>query len=396
MSDDTIAAVRSDATIRRAQPPPARAWTVLRPSRVEVLRVVRWGATALWALLFVRQCYADGLPFDRDRLLLWITPGVAVASIGRRALWTVVADWLPFALVLVAYDYLRGVSDTLGMPTWWTPQITVDKWLFLGTEPTVWLQEHLKFAGARWWDIPVCLCYISFFFLPYFAAGVLWLRSRSDFRRWAARFVTLSFLGFVFFALVPTAPPWAAARCTAAQVATHPNNPPCLYADPAFVPHGGLLGAAAHPRPGAMPYIERISGRGWSALHLSAARSLLNAGQDIVDQVAAVPSLHAGGTMLFAIFMWRRVRKLTKIVLAAYVTFMGFTLVYTGEHYLLDILAGWLAAAAVCVLFDRVERRRTGRQAADTLGAPSPESPEPTASRMENLCPPTATTPSST
>jgi hypothetical protein len=148
-------------------------------------------------------------------------------------------------------------------------------------------------------------------------------------------------------------------------------------------------------RPGANPYIERISGRGWSALHLSSAKSLLDKGQATVDLVAAVPSLHAGGTMLFAIFMWRRVRKWWKPLLVGYVGFMSFTLIYSAEHYMADILAGWLAAALVCWFFAWYERRRASRTSADTLDAASPESPEPTASRMENLCPPIETTPSS-
>jgi hypothetical protein len=55
-------------------------------------------------------------------------------------------------------------------------------------------------------------------------AGVMWLRSRNNFYRWSLRFVALSFLAFVFFALTPSGPSWAAARCTAAQVANHPNS----------------------------------------------------------------------------------------------------------------------------------------------------------------------------
>jgi hypothetical protein len=61
-----------------------------------------------------------------------------------------------------------------------------------------------------------------------------------------------------------------------------------------FDADGGLLGPVAHPRAGALPYLERLSGRGWPKMHLGIAQSLLDKGQDTVDQVAAVPSLHAG------------------------------------------------------------------------------------------------------
>jgi membrane-associated phospholipid phosphatase len=37
--------------------------------------------------------------------------------------------------------------------------------------------------------------------------------------------------------------------------------------------------------------------------------------------------------------------------------FMGFTVVYTGDHYVADVLAGWALAGLVTWLGARVERR---------------------------------------
>lgn len=357
----------------------------------QMLLGMRWGAVAVWIGAFAYECATQGIPFDREGLLLWLACLAGAASIGYHPVWLVwvVLDWLPFALVLIAYDYLRGLSDTLGMPTWWTPQIQLDRWMFFGAEPTVWLQAHLRYPDVRWWDIGVCLCYVSFFLLPYVTAGVLWLRRRQLFHQWAARFVALSFLGFALFALIPAAPPWAASRCVASQVADHPNNPMCMYADPRFVPHGGLLGPMTDVRPGANPWVERISTRGWYELHLSAAKSLVDKGQGVVDQVAAVPSLHLGGTMLFVLFVWKRVKKWVRPLLAAYPVAMTFSLVYSGEHFLTDCVLGALLAWGVHALFARYERRRMGAAPVDTLEAP----PEP---MLEQACPSERTTLSST
>jgi membrane-associated phospholipid phosphatase len=55
--------------------------------------------------------------------------------------------------------------------------------------------------------------------------------------------------------------------------------------------------------------------------------------------------------------MWRRVRWGWRPVLAAYPLLMTFTVVYTGEHYVIDVLAGWLAAVLVTLLAVFVERR---------------------------------------
>jgi membrane-associated phospholipid phosphatase len=359
-----------------------------------VLRWTRWVAVTGWVTALWIQVRTAGIPFDREAQIIWLAVGLAAASLGRRAPWSVVIDWLPFGLVLIAYDFARGASDSLGMPTWWSPQITVDKALFGGRVPTVWLQERLKYPehDIRWWDVVTCLAYISFFFLPYVTAAVFWLRSRAEFRRWAARFVSLSFLGFGLFALIPAAPPWAAAKCSSAAVADHPADPACLHYVTSAGINGGMLGKMTETRPGAAPFIERLSYRGWSDLHISAARSLLIKGQGVVDPVAAVPSLHAAGTMLFAMFLWRRSRVWWKAVLVAYNLVMAFALVYAGEHYVADILAGWLVAALVSWAFAWYEQRRNRRARADRLTIPAL-----TARRMESLeCPPTATTPSST
>lgn len=367
-----------------------------------LLRRVRFAALFVFAVVLVADWYAEGIPFDREGLLLWIGVGLAVSCIGRPPVWLlwVVLDFVPFAAVLVVYDYLRGWADSLGMPTWWTPQLDGDRALGLGHEPTVWLQEHLKashydfvghrWVGVQWYDVLVCACYYSFFFLPYVMAGVMWLRSRTDFYRWSLRFVSLSFFGFTLFALIPSAPPWAAAACTGAQVSNHPYAPSCMARQGALV-QGNLLGTIAHPHAGASAAVERIITRGFSSLHLDVATDLLEKGRLSSDAVAAVPSLHLGGTMLFVLFMWPRLRRAWRPLLVAYPLLMTFSLVYTAEHYLTDCIAGALAAWLVHALANRIERRRAGSRRPDTLRVP----PEPT---QESQCPPThpVTTPSST
>jgi hypothetical protein len=42
---------------------------------------------------------------------------------------------------------------------------------------------------------------------------------------------------------------------------------------------------------------------------------------------------------------------------------MGFTLVYSGEHYVVDVLAGWLYVVMVCVIARWWENREAARPA---------------------------------
>ena len=61
--------------------------------------------------------------------------------------------------------------------------------------------------------------------------------------------------------------------------------------------------------------------------------------------------------MLLALFMWPRVKALGKTLFMAYPLAMAFALVFTAEHYVIDILLGWALAASVIAVCRWVDRR---------------------------------------
>ncbi len=347
-----MATIDEDQSIVVAAPPePGR--------RAQRLRYLRYGAVTVWAVVIAWRTAADGFAFNRELVLVYISTGLMAASIGQgRRMLHVIRDWLPFALLLIAYDLSRGAADLLGRPTLWHWQADVDRWLFFGTMPTVWLQERLKLPEPPLWEVVISSVYMSFFVLPYVIAGVLWLRNRDEWKRFVQLFVGLNIAGLVIYALVPAAPPWAAARCTAADVADGPSGPACMFRSAREAPDGGVLGAMASVRDGANDWVERIVGRGWRALDLNTASALLDQGQASVNLVAAIPSLHAGMSAALAAFLWNRLSRRWRPVLVAYPLVMAFTLVYTAEHYVIDILLGWALAAAVVCAGHAYERRR--------------------------------------
>ncbi|BBZ06441.1 phosphatidic acid phosphatase [Mycolicibacterium doricum] len=320
------------------------------------LTLVRWAAIALWAVVVVYRTATDGFAFNRELVLLYIATGLMAASIGRgRRMLFVIRDWLPFALVLLAYDLSRGAATLIGRPTLWHWQADADRWLFFGAMPTVWLQERLKQPTPPWWEIGISSVYMSFFVLPYAIAGVLWLRNREEWKAFVRLFVGLNVAALMVYALFPAAPPWAAARCSAADVEGGPSGPRCMFRSARGVPDGGVLGSMQFSQDGANQWIERIVGRGWGKLNLHSATALLDAGQASVNLVAAIPSLHAGMTAAMAAFLWHRVHRGWRPVLVAYVLVMAFTLVYTAEHYVVDILLGWAFAAVAVFAVNRYE-----------------------------------------
>ena len=63
------------------------------------------------------------------------------------------------------------------------------------------------------------------------------------------------------------------------------------------------------------------------------------------NNVAAMPSLHAAYALLVVLFLWRLSPWWVRPLLALYPPAMAFSLVYGGEHYIVDCVAGWAYAA---------------------------------------------------
>ncbi|MGH9188271.1 MAG: phosphatase PAP2 family protein [Acidimicrobiales bacterium] len=282
-------------------------------------------ALGLYGLGFVAACLTWGVPLDRELVIGWVCGARACASIGRswRAIARLALDWAPFAAVLVLYDYTRGAADTLGMPVHVQELVDAERWLFGGEIPTIWLQERLVDIGqVHWWDVVFTLTYCSYFIVPFVVAGVLWARDRPSFLAYKARYLTLTFAGLATYILYPAAPPWLAARDK--------------------LLHGRVF---------------RTAGRGWSVIGLDVARRVLERGQATTNLVAAVPSLHAGVTALVSLFLWRRVNRGWRPLLAAYPLLMGLTLVATGEHYVVDVVLGYGYAVIVMAAWSFISRR---------------------------------------
>jgi len=268
----------------------------------------------------------DGIPLEREQVLAWVLGLVIVVSIaqghGPITLARAVRDWLILAVLFLAYDYSRGAADWFGMPLQVELPIVIDRAMFPGDIPTVELQERLgPFEGRRWWEAVVAVTYLTHFVVPYLITAVLWVRDRADWRAWLARFATTTAIGLAGYILVPTMPPWLASR-------------------------EGHLGP-----------IDRMSTRGWRIIDLDIAERLLDKGQASVNLVAAFPSLHAAFPALVAAYFWARSGPLGRILLVAYPLLMAFTLVISGEHYMVDVLAGWAVVAVTMALWRRLDRR---------------------------------------
>ncbi len=295
-------------------------------------RRVRLAAYAVYLVVLGRNVSVDGVPTGTLSLAILIVVVLLLSGIGRgwRRAAQVVLDWLPFTAVLLLYDRTRGVADSLGIALHEQDIVRAERWLFGGTEPSLWLQQHLyNPAHVYWYDALCTLTYTSHFLATPILAAVLWLRDRAAWLRYISRVVVLSAAGLVTYCLFPEAPPWLAAR------------------------------------DGFSPPVARLSARGWTWFHLGDVKHTLAAAQSGgSNAVAAMPSLHVAFATLVALTVASRMRSRRRVLLALYPVAMGFALVYCGEHYVLDLIAGVAYALAVHLALNRWEARRTGRRAA--------------------------------
>ncbi|HEX5147389.1 MAG TPA: phosphatase PAP2 family protein [Conexibacter sp.] len=282
----------------------------------------------MWAGGSVAVVVAFGLPYTRDWVFAWAVLGALAVSFGDLGGWFrgVLVDWLPFFLVMTAYDLARGGADGWLAPTHYLPQADADRWLFGGDVPSAWLQQQLHVTGrVQWFEVLAFLVYVSHFFVTPLLAAALWVRDRWRFRRFAASLALLTLMGCVTFVAFPAAPPWLASE-------------------------HGLVAPTA-----------RLIPQLWTWLGIGAADSFVDAGYRYANEVAAVPSLHAAVSLLVALSVWPR-RTWARALVAAYPLAMAFAVVYTGEHYVTDVLLGWIYAVAAFAAVRWVAARLASRR----------------------------------
>jgi hypothetical protein len=290
----------------------------------------------IYAVGYVAWFAINGIIIDRISVLWSFAIFLGVASVGKpwREWRQTAIDLGLFVLMWLAYDESRGLADGLGMPVQVESVRDIDRFLLFGNDGPVVLQERfLSPAGTvRWYDIIGSCVYYSHFIVPPLVLGILWWRNRDEWVRYMRRFATVIFMACTMFVLLPTAPPWMAAGGS--------NKPEFQY--------------------DALPPLRRPTGNGWRHLGLDSFVEAWDTGRDWANEVAAMPSLHSAYALFVVVFFWSKIRPAwLRPVLLAYPLVMAVALMYFGEHYLADALAGWAIVGVAFLVWNRIEARWT-------------------------------------
>ncbi|CAB4701932.1 MAG: phosphatase PAP2 family protein [Actinobacteria bacterium] len=310
--------------------PTSGAAALVSPVRPETRPRARLAAMAAYAVLLGAWSWWVGIPNDTVGVALWLWLATIAWDVDapREHHLLFLRDWSKPIGLLIVYWLLRGLADEVGVPVHVRAPIRFDEWLaglFGGTAtPTEILQR--SWCGVpcgydvapRWYDVVLTTTYASHFLVSLTLAAVLWVRHRPEWVRWMRRFVAINFAGLTIYWIYPMAPPWMASR-------------------------DGYLGA-----------VVRTTGRGWSEIDLHRQTMVLHG---MGNKVAAMPSLHAGIAFLVAFYLITRLRSPARWLLLAYPVVMSTALVYYGEHYVVDALAGAVVALLVMLGCGAWERR---------------------------------------
>jgi membrane-associated phospholipid phosphatase len=248
--------------------------------------------------------------------------GALYAALGAGARY-----WAIYVSAFFLFAQLRAHADEMGMAVYYTYPVAAEKTIFLGTVPTLWLQGEF-YTPFRLGVLETLTIgtYISYFFVPHLAALALWQWDRDRFHRYLAAFIVTLYTGLAVSFILPTAPPWLAGE-TGHLPTVHQIIPEIID----------------HLSPGTYQQGQSAAG---------------------TNLVAAMPSLHAAVPWLLALVCWRY-RWYFRWAAAGYALAMTFTIVYLGEHYFVDAVAGFVVAAlawaAVCNVSRMWDARRLSR-----------------------------------
>ena len=249
-----------------------------------------------------------GISVSPDYLLFLLIP---VALLSGRFLGFL-RDWVPFVVIFLGWEAMRGIA----VKTNFTPHVSdlanIETTLFGEHVPTAVLQQALNVGTlGRVLSYAATVVYFCHFVFPLAVGMVLWLVDRVQFVRFTTALMGMALVAFVFFLLVPTAPPWYAEQ------------------------HGVISG------------FQKIIG---TTLPSSVSPYYQNLNP---NPVAAFPSLHAAFPFLGFLAL-RPVYPRAAWFAFAWCVLVWFSVVFLGEHYVVDVIGGVVLASLSWLVMMRV------------------------------------------
>ena len=274
------------------------------------------GSVAYLALIFGVMLWR-GIDIEPE----WVVLALLVIAVALGRARSFIADWGPFLILFFAYEAMRGFASKTGFAP--HDLSGLERFVFGGAIPTISLQQAFykpEVVSAQ--DVIAMFFYFMHFPLPIVVGFIFWLRSREHYRRFIAALLVMAFLSFITYLFFPSIPPWYQFQKDD-QVHKIINET-----------------------------VDKLWGNNY---FVSPLYTHLNP-----NQFAAFPSLHAAFPALAAVYAWSRYRAVS-FVLIGWTLAVLASIVYLGEHYVVDALDGFLYVAAAALIVETINRWRAKR-----------------------------------
>jgi hypothetical protein len=271
-------------------------------------RLLLVGSILYLALIFGVMLW-QGISIEPE----WVALALLVIAIALGRGRSFITDWTPFLLLFFAYEAMRGFASNHFAPH---DLSGMERWVFAGTIPTLTLQHafyHPGVVGLQ--DVIGMFFYFMHFVLPIVIGFVFWVTSREYYWRFIAALLLMCFLAFVTYLFWPSAPPW-------------------------YQLHE------------VVKINDQTVHRLWGFTAVSPIYHSFNP-----NSFAAFPSLHAAFPMLATVYAWQRYRLLA-VGLALWSVAVLVSIVYLGEHYVVDALVSIVYVAVATIIVETLSRRR--------------------------------------
>ena len=213
-----------------------------------------------------------------------------------------------FIIYWIIFDYMKAFPNYLYNDVHIESLYQAEKSLFgiqwngVVVTPNEYLAQH----SATFADVLAGIFYLCWVPVPLTFAAVLFFKNRRAFFQFSLTFFLVNMIGFVGYYCYPAAPPWYVAQ------------------------HGFAFNAAT---PGNTAGLARFD----NFFNISFFANMYAKSSNVF---AAMPSMHASFLMIVLFFGLKYKMKAWNILFATIMVGIWVSAVYTGHHYILDVLGG--------------------------------------------------------
>jgi len=229
-----------------------------------------------------------------------------------------------FIVYWIIYDSMRILPNYEVSPVRIQEPYLLEKSLFgISINDLIYTpNEYFDLVQTRFLDIVSALFYLNWVPVPLAFGVYLYYKNKQLFTQYSLVFLFANLLGFVIYYIYPAAPPWYVD----------------LYG---FELHIGVQGNSA-----GLARFDELTG-------IPVFASLYNKNANVL---AAIPSLHAAYPVIVLYYGIRNKLGWFNLLFVLFMLGIWFSAVYSGHHYIIDVVLGAVVAVVTIGLFNLLMR----------------------------------------